>query len=154
MLITDQHSVHFGSLHLFCLLQSTSVLLGPFNLLRPIQSNSIYFGLFSLLRSIWSILVYFGSFCPIWSILVHLANLVHSVHFNLFGPIWSIRSIQVYSVQFGLLQSIWSILDHFGPNWCTYLRMEKIQIWVESIINCNYMISFDYHDNLLKRTRI
>ena len=129
VLIIDQHSVHFilfWPLYLFCsirftlihfgLPQSTSVQLGSFG----------QFSLFVLFDSLWAILV----------------------HFSQFGPIQLIRSIQstsVYLIHLGLLgplRPIWSISNHFGPIWCTYLRMGKYKfefivlsiIWVILIV--------------------
>ena len=63
------------------------------------------------------------------------------------GPLRSIRFIS-------------SISEHFNPIQCIYLKNGKIQVWVDSTINylsninCNFMISFSYHNNLLKRMRI
>ena len=50
-------------------------------------------------------------------------------------------------VQFGPFSPFWSPLVYL-------LKHEKKQDWVESTINFNYMISFDYHDNFLKIIRI
>ena len=58
----------------------------------------------------------------------------HSVHFAPFGPFRS-------------------ILVHLSKS------EKKKKLWVESTssylsnINCNYMISFNYHDNLFKKIR-
>ena len=84
----------------------------------------------------------------------------HSIHF---GPLWP---IQFSSVYFSPIWYIWSTLvqlDPFDPIWSIsmyFLKNEKRKVWVESIINylsninCNYMIIFYYHNNLLKRMRI
>ena len=130
MLITDWHSVHSISVHFinlvwFSLLQSTSVY---FNSIRSIRSTAVQFGPL-------------GLFSPLWSI---RSNLIHMI---LFSPIWS---TSIYLVHFRSLRS----------NSTYLLKNGKIQVWVESIINylnninCNYMISFGYHNILLKRMRI
>ena len=74
-----------------------------------------------------------------------------------------------YDSAFGPLQSslvrfisVQSIMVNFNPFCCTYLKLgEKkgldwefyIAINYLSNIHCNYMISFNYHDNLLKRIK-
>ena len=144
MIIIDQNSIHFSSLHLFGLVRSTSiqfgllrftlVQLGPFSPFIPIQSiwfTSVYF---NLLRSIWSCSVQFNPFGP-------------------FGLLQSIASTLVHSVNLTYFKSLLSNLVYL-------LKNEKIQVSVETTINylrstnCNYMISFDYHNNLFKRMRI
>ena len=163
MLITDRYLVHFGPLHLFGLVRSTSIYfgpiwstsvqLGPFSLLQSIQSKLVYLDHLlncSLLQSIQSHLVHFVQFGLIRSLRF---NLVHSVHLSLFNPIWSIWSISIYSTYLVYFKSL-------GSNSVYLLKNRKIQVWVKCIINymininCNYMISFCYHNNLLKRIRI
>ena len=141
MIIIDRNSVHFSPLHEFGLVWSTSVQfgllwftlvqLGPFSQFIPIRSiwfTSVYF---SLLRSIWS----------------------YSVQFSPFGLLRSIVSTLVHSVNLTYFKSLLSNLVYLFKN-------EKIQVWVETTINylcstnCNYMISFYYHNNLFKRMRI
>ena len=99
-----------------------------------------HFGLPGLLRSSSVHLIYFVHFGPIWSILVQ---------FSLLQSILS-TSVQfcIFS-QFYPLQSIWS-------NSVYLLKNGKRQVLVESTINylsninCNYRISFGYHNNLKK----
>ena len=89
ILITVQHSVHFINPVWFGLLQSTLVNFGP------IQSTSIQLGPFRLLRSNQSNSVQFSPFGLLWSIRSYLVHSVQSgpySHFDLLGPIWSIRS--------------------------------------------------------------
>ena len=103
ILITDRNSIHFGPLHQFGPVQSTSIHFYQF------WPNLIYFGQFSPIWSIRSIqstlviLVLFSPFCPIWSI---RSNLAHSVHFS---PLQSIRSNLVHTINLGLFGLIWSI---------------------------------------------
>ena len=134
MLITNQYSVYFGPLQFN---QVYLVQFSPFGSLRSISVHSVYFNQFRLIQSNWSITsnsVQFGPFCPIRSIR-------------------SIQSTQVYSVHLIYFRSLHS-------NSMYLLKNGKIQVWVEgtinylSNINCNYMISFSYHNNLLKRMRI
>ena len=112
----------------FLLLQSTWVY---FNSIRSIHSTAVQFGPLS-------------QFSPLWSI---RSNLIHMIHLGLFSPIWS---TSIYLVHFRSLRS----------NSTYLLKNGKIQVWVESTINylkninCNYMISFGYHNILLKRMRI
>ena len=94
----------------------------------------VYFGPFDLLFSLRSKSVYFSLFGP------HLSNsvyLVHSIHFDPFGIIPS-------------------ILAHFGPfSLVQYILLKngKRQVLIESTINylsninCNYRISFGFHNN-------
>ena len=100
----------------------------------------VYFGQFWFIRSTSFTSVQFG---PLWSILVQ---------FSLLQSILS-TSVQfcIFS-QFYPLQSIWSNLVYL-------LKNGKGQVLVESTINylsnfnCNYRISFGYHNNLLKKMR-
>ena len=113
--------------------------------LSPLQSNSVYFFHFgpSSSTSVHS--------SPIQSTLVYSVHLVHIC------PIQSIWSNLIHSIHFGLFALIRSISIHFGLIRCTYIRMKKRQVLVESTINylsninCNYRISFGYYNNLLKR---
>ena len=76
-----------------------------------------------------------------------MVHLDYLIQFGLFGPIGPFSlfgPFQITSVHFGI-----PLLTH-----------GKIQVWVESTIdylsniNCNYMINFGYHSNLLQRMRI
>ena len=121
-----------------------SVQFGPLGSLRYIFVHSLYFDQVNPFRAN---LVHYAQFNQIWSILSNSVNTVYLVYLGLFSPLRSIRSI-------------WSISDHFDPIQCTYLRKWKKKVWVKSSTNyfnnisCNYMISFGYHNNLLKRMRI
>ena len=139
------------------------------------NDHSIYFGQFGPFDAIWSIQsiqstqiysIQFGPYGPPRSI---LSNLAYMVQLGLFSLIWSTQSTQVYSIQFGPFspfRSIRSNLAHsvnfrsLQSNLVYLLKHGKIQIQVEntinylSNINCNYIISFGYHNNLLKRMRI
>ena len=128
---------YFSPLHQFGLVRSTLVHFGQlwshsvhFNSIRSIHSTAVQFGPF-------------GQFSPLRSI--H-PNLIYTVNLGLFSPIWS---TSIYLVHFRLL---WS-------NSVYLLKNGKIQVWVECTINylnninCNYMISFDYHNKLLKIMR-
>ena len=119
----------------------------PLHQFGLIQSTSVYF---NSIRFICSIVVQFGpldQFSPLWSI---WSNLIHMVHLRLFSPIWSIRSTSIYLVHF---RSLWSTSMYL-------LKNGKIQVCIESTINYlsninyNYMISFGYHNILLKKMRI
>ena len=99
----------------FGLLWSTWVQLGPFGLLK---SSLVQFGLYDPIG-------------PFVLLRTNLAYSVNSIHFDLYGPIWSIRSTYAYSIQFG----------PFGPRqitsvqfWCTYLRMEKYKFGLRVIL--------------------
>ena len=84
MLITDQHLVYFGPLHLF----------GPFVLL---QSNLVNFSPFGSLRST---LVNLVLFCPLQSSLLR-SNLVHTVHVVYLVYSRSLQSNVVYYLRMG-----------------------------------------------------
>ena len=81
---------------------------------------------------------------------------------SLFGPFWTILSILDYLVQFNQLGSNLVHLVHLGLFGSSRLDLfgSNQSIWVKCIINClsnvncNYMIIFYYHDNILKRVRI
>ena len=103
-----------------------------------------------------SYLVHFVHFSPITSILVHYFTLVR------FGPLRAIWSIQSNLVLFGQFRSNLVHLVHLGSFGSSQLGLfgSSQSIWVKCIINClsnvncNYMIIFYYHDNILKRVRI
>ena len=135
ILITDRHSVHFINLIWISLLQSTLVNCGPIwctsvhlSSIRSIRSTSVNLVQFNQFQSIRSTSVQFGTFFQ-------------------FNPLKSIQSSLVYSVYLVHFKSLRKNLMYLLKNW-------KIQVWVESNINCNYMIFFYYHNNLLKRMRI
>ena len=124
---------------------------GPSGLL---WSFTVQFSPFDLFRSLWSNLINLGHF---------QSNSVHFGLFDPFGPHLSNLTYLIHSVDFSPFGLIWSIFVHFslfGPIRCTYLRMEKWQILVKSTINylsninCNYRISFSYHNNPFKKMRI
>ena len=130
-----------------------------FSLFSPIRSilfSSVHLIHFSLFWSIRSTLINPCMFGSLWSI---LSNLDHSIHFGLFNSIWptrpliSIRTNLVYSIYLVYFRSLWS-------NSVYLLKNGKIQVWIESITNylrnisCNYMISFCYLNNVLKKLRI
>ena len=156
MLITDQNSVYFNLLHLFGLVQSTSVQLSPIHSIRSIRLssfhlvhfglfrsnlvNSVQFGLFGPVCSIWFTLVYFSQFGPIRS------TLVHSFQFSQFRSNLLHRSNSVsliYSIHLGIFGPIFSIqstlvylvhLVHFKSlrsNSVFLLKNRKIKVWVE-----------------------
>ena len=115
-------------------------------LVYPVYFSS-FWSIRFLLRSLRSILVQFSllpSIQSIWSTFVQ---------FRIFGPLCPLRSIWSNSVHYTSLLSIWS-------NSVYLLKNEKWQVLVErtinylSNINCNYRISFGYHNNLLKKMRI
>ena len=123
---------YFGPLHQFGLVRSALLHFGQF------WSNSVHF---NSIRSVCSTAVQFGpfgQFSPLQSI---RSNLIHTVHLGLFSPIWP---TSIYSVHFRSLRS----------NLVYLLKNGKIQVSVESTINflsninCNYMISFCYHNKL------
>ena len=128
---------YFSPLHLFGLVQSALVHFSQF------WSNSVHF---NSIRSIHSTAVQFGPFSQYNQLLSIRSNLIHMVHLGLFNPIWS---TSIYLVHFKSLQS----------NSVYLLKNGKIQVWVKSTINylsninCSYMISFGYHNKLLKRMR-
>ena len=105
-----------------------------------LQSTWVYFNSIRSIRSL-------GQFSPLWFI---RSNLIHIVHLGLFSPIWCIPSTSISLAHFRSLRS----------NSMYLLKNDKIQVWVKSTINylnninCNYMISFGYHNILLKRMRI
>ena len=140
MLITNQHSVHFGLFWFTSSIRFGSVYS------NPLQFNQVHF-------------VYFGQFNPIWFTSVFFSSLwsipSNSVHYGLFGSFNLIRSIlstSVYLVHLLYFRSLRS-------NSVYLLKNGKIQVQIESTINylsninCNYMISFSYHNNLLKKMR-
>ena len=109
MIIIDQNSIHFSSLHLFGLVRSTSI---QFGLLRFTLVQLGPFSPFIPIQSIWFTSVYFNLLRSIWHVRSNSIHSVHLVYFSPLHPLWSI-------------QSIWPISNHFCPIWCTYLRMRK-----------------------------
>ena len=140
---TSVHLIYIGPFW------SNSVQFSPFNLLHSLRPNLFHF---SPIHSIQSTSFTWVQFGPLWSILVKFNSLRSirficptSVQFGILGP-------------FGLIQSISVHFSRFGQIWCTYLRMEKDKFWLRvlyylSNINCNYRISFCYHNNLLKKIK-
>ena len=205
MLISYRHSIHFGQLHLFGLVQSTQVPLSPnwsnlvhFSPIRSIRSirfTSVYFGPFSVsldcgrlhvlrvyvfflrshalftgptstksgkinfkTRSHSTIHTFKNYFATVFSVISFQfsiisgiqiepqCTLVNSSCLDNFSPIWSIWSNLVHFVHVGLFCPF-GLFQITSVN-CNY-KNERIQVWVESIINylsninCNYIISFD-----------
>ena len=154
MLRTDRHSVYFDQFHQFGLVRSTSVHFGQFwsNLVYfgPLQFNwvhLVYFDKLSPIQSIRSISIQFGQSILLWS---NLAYLVNSIHVDLFCPIGFTLVHSIYLVNFRSFRSNLVCLQKNG----------KIRVLVKSTINylsyinCNYIISFGCHNNLIKRMRI
>ena len=135
MLITNQNSVHFN------LFQSASIQFSSFDLLQSIWSTwfaSVYFVhslYFDQVNPFRANLVHYAQFNAIWSILSKSVNTVYLVHLVYFR---SLQSNSMYLLKKGKKKK-------FG------LRVVPI---IFNNINCNYMISFGYHNNLLKRMRI
>ena len=87
-----------------------------------------------------------------------LHHLIIMIIINFLSYIYNLQfGIQSNSVLFGQLMFSLVQFGPFSPFWSPLvylLKHEKKQDWVESIVNFNYIINFDYHDNFLKIMRI
>ena len=87
-----------------------------------------------------------------------LHHLIIMIIINFLSSIYKLQfSIQSNLVLFGQILSTLVQFGPFNPFWSPLVYLLKNgekQDWVKSIINFNYMIRFDYHDNFLKMMRI
>ena len=100
-MFTLSYSGHIG------LIRST---LFPFNPIRFIQSYLVHLVYFGPLQSIQ---YYSVPFSPLWSYSVYFT--VHSILFDPFSLLQSIRYYSLHSVLFDLFGPLWSYAVDFGP---------------------------------------